>query len=290
MTQDITHMKPKDEQPSEPENDPAKTPDGDIRMTFTEHLGELRTRIMVAGTALVISFVVCYAFSTQMYEVVSSPLQPDPVEIDATPGETGVEGEVASGPEIKWVQLNFIEWFMVKLKLAAYGGILLSSPIIVYQICSFIFPGLKPKERRVVRVALSGSVALGVVGASVAYFFVFPIVLQYLVQLVPPDVETTLRMSENISLLIKGYLAFALAFQFPLVVLVLVYLDLLSPATLREYRKYSIVGIAFMSAMFTPPEPVSMVIMMVPLYLLYEISIWTSYLVVRRRSSGHKPD
>jgi sec-independent protein translocase protein TatC len=283
MTQNVSHTKPDDKQPE-------KTEDGDIRMTFTEHLGELRTRIMVSGAAVVISFIICYAFSEQVYEVVSRPLQPDPVEITTTEPGTGDGTEAEQGPQIKWVQLNFIEWFMVKLKLAAYGGLLLASPIIAYQICSFIFPGLKPKERRVVRVALSGCVALGAVGASVAYFFVFPIVLQYLIQLVPAEVETNLRMSENVALLIKGYMAFAIAFQFPLVVLVLVYLDLLSPATLREYRKYSIVGIAFMSALFTPPEPISMIIMMVPLYLLYEMSIWASYLVVRRRSTGHKSD
>jgi len=283
MSENVSHTKPDDQNPD-------KTEDGDVRMTFTEHLGELRTRIMVSGAAVVISFIVCYAFSEQVYEVVSRPLQPEPIEITPTDTGTGDGAEGDQSPPIKWVQLNFIEWFMVKLKLAAYGGILLASPIIVYQICSFIFPGLKPKERRVVRVALSGCVALGAVGASVAYFFVFPIVLQYLIQLVPAEVETNLRMSENVALLIKGYLAFAIAFQFPLVVLVLVYLDLLSPATLREYRKFSIVGIAFMSALFTPPEPISMIIMMVPLYLLYEMSIWASYLVVRRRSTGHKPD
>ncbi len=282
MTQDIIHSKMND---NDPDHD-----DGDVRMTFTEHLGELRTRIMISGAAVVVSFIVCYAFSEQVYEAVSRPLQPSHSAPIAPVDDGGADSHTQTVQEIKWVQLNFIEWFMVKLKLAAYGGILLSSPIIVYQICSFIFPGLKPKERRVVRIALSGSVALGVIGASVAYFFVFPIVLQYLIQLVPPDVETNLRMNENVSLLIKGYLAFALAFQFPLVVLVLVYLDLLSPATLREYRKFAVVGIAFMSAVFTPPEPISMIIMMVPLYLLYEASIWLSYLVVRRRSTGHKPD
>lgn len=282
MTENVSHTAPDDEQRT--------TPDGDVRMTFTEHLGELRTRIMVSGAAVIISFIVCYAFSEQVYEVVSRPLQPSPSESIVPDPGTVDAAEAAPVKEIKWVQLNFIEWFMVKLKLAAYGGILLASPIIVYQICSFIFPGLKPKERRVVRIALSGCVALGVIGTSVAYFFVFPIVLQYLIQLVPENVETNLRMNENVSLLIKGYLAFAIAFQFPLVVLVLVYLDLLTPATLREYRKFAVVGIAFMSALFTPPEPISMVIMMVPLYLLYEVSIWVSYLVVRRRSAGHKPD
>jgi sec-independent protein translocase protein TatC len=111
-----------------------------------------------------------------------------------------------------------------------------------------------------------------------------------LLQWAPEGIEITLRMNENVSLLIKGYMAFAIAFQFPMVVLVLVYLDLLSPATLRQYRKFAVVGIAFLSALFTPPEPISMIIMMVPLYLLYEISIWASYLVIRRREAAQKPD
>jgi sec-independent protein translocase protein TatC len=259
-----------------------RTPDGDIRMTFTEHLGELRNRIMYAGAAMVVAFIICYAFSEQMYETVSRPLQPKPVIERVLDPVTGEEIEKVLEPEIIWVQLTVIEWFLVKLKLAAYGGLLIASPVIIYQLCAFVFPGLRPHERRVIRVMLGGGVGLGIVGVSIAYFLVFPIVLRYLVQLAPEGIETTLRMSDNVSILIKGYLAFAIAFQFPMVVLVLVYMDLLSPASLREHRKYAVVGIAVMSAIFTPPEPFSMMIMMIPLYGLYEISIWMSYLVVRR--------
>ncbi len=282
MTQEISHSKRND--------DDRVTPDGDIRMTFTEHLGELRTRIMISGAALVISFFVCYAFGDTLFQIVSRPLQPLQDSGFVLDPETGQPVEGEPGEELKWQALNFIEPFLVKLKLAAYGGILLSLPIHIFQICSFVFPGLKPKERRAVGIVLTGGVTLGLAGTSIAYFLVFPIVLQYLLQWAPEGIEITLRMNENVSLLIKGYLGFAVAFQFPMVVLVLVYLDLLSPATLREYRKFAIVGIAFMSAMFTPPEPFSMIVMMVPMYLLYEVSIWLSYGVVRRRTTEPKPE
>ncbi len=289
MTENIVHSN-SDKERRKPDDEQRTTPDGDVRMTFTEHLGELRTRIMISGAAVIISFFVCYAFGDTLFQIVSRPLQPLQDSGIVVDPNTGEPADVDAGDELKWQALNFMEPFLVKLKLAAYGGILLSLPIIVFQICSFIFPGLKPKERRAVRMILSGSVALGTAGTAISYFLVFPIVLQYLLQWAPEGIEITLRMNENVSLLIKGYLAFAIAFQFPLVVLVLVYLDLLSPKTLREYRKFAVVGIAFMSALFTPPDPMSMVIMMVPMYLLYEISIWLSYFVVRRNATEPKPD
>jgi sec-independent protein translocase protein TatC len=145
-----------------------------------------------------------------------------------------------------------------------------------------VFPGLKHGERKVVKILLTGGTILVVVGVSVAYFGTLPLVLPYIMQMAPEDVLTQLRMQDTIALLIKFYMAFAVAFQFPMAVLILVYLDLLSPATLKAYRRFAIVGIAFMSALFTPPEPISMIMMGLPLVLLYEVSIWISYLVARR--------
>jgi sec-independent protein translocase protein TatC len=120
----------------------------------------------------------------------------------------------------------------------------------------------------------------------VAYFGVFPFVLPYLAQFVPEDVNVQLRMNETISMIVLGLLGFGIAFQFPMVVLILVYMGVLTPDTLRQYRKLVIVGLAVVSAMLTPPDPVSMCLMLVPLYLLYEGSIWVSYLVIRSQKKA----
>ena len=258
------------------------------RMTFTEHLGELRDRIIRSGVAVLVGFLVCYGFSNQMFRVVARPLTPllDAGFLagnDEDSGQTD-EGKDASGDEQpKWTALNPLEPFLVRLKLAAYGGLLLALPFVVYQICAFIFPGLTLRERKAARILLLGCTALVILGVGVAYFLTFPLVLPYLMKFAPEGVVIQLRMNETVALVLKGLMGFALAFQFPMVVLILVYLELLTPATLRQYRKFAIVIAAVVGAAFTPPDPFSMIVMMLPLVVLYEISIWVSYIVTWRR-------
>jgi sec-independent protein translocase protein TatC len=179
--------------------------------------------------------------------------------------------------------LSIFEPILVYLKLAVIAGTLMALPYMVWQACAFIFPGLKPNEKKAVRIMLGGGSVLALAGVSVAYFGIFPLVLPFLMSWAPEGVEMGLRMNENVNIILKGMLAFAIAFQFPMAVLVMVYLDLLSPETLKRYRRVAIVGLAVGAAMFTPPDPVTMVLMLLPLVLLYEGSILLSYIVVRKR-------
>lgn len=270
----------------------------EARMTFTEHLGELRTRLIRSAVALFVGFLVCYAVSDYIFAAVSMPLRPlqdeDLVELvtpeaasgdteQAAPDEPPANSEQAA-PE--WTALNPLEPFLVRLKLAAYGALILGLPLVLYQLCAFVFPGLRPREQQAVRILIAGGSVLGLAGVAIAYFLIFPLVLPYLMDWAPEGVNIQLRMNETVSLILKGLLGFAIAFQFPMVVLVLVYMDLLSPETLKQYRKIAIVIMTVASAFLTPPEPISMFIMVIPLFLLYEGSIWISYLVVRRRRAG----
>jgi sec-independent protein translocase protein TatC len=249
----------------------------DATMSFTDHLGELRTRIIRSGLAVIVGFVVCYILREQILTLVTRPLAP--IQDMAADPE-------ASGVAPRWFTRNPIEPVVVYLKLSGYGGVLVALPYIVYQICAFVFPGLKPTERRAVRVLIIGFSILVILGVSTAYFGVFPLVLPYLMKFAPSWVSPDLNLSETLNMLLMGLLAFAVSFQFPLVVLVLVYLELLTPAALVQWRKVAIVIIAFASALLTPAEPISMILMMAPLVLLYEASIWLSYLVLwsKRRS------
>lgn len=263
-------------------------------MTFTEHLGELRTRIIRAGIAFVIGFVICYIFSGQIFDIVRRPLE-HPLE---TRNLSWLAGPVQSSgtntgdmkEAVQWLQKNPLEWFLLSLKLSAYGSLLLMLPYILYQVGAFIFPGLKPSEKRVVLMLLIGCSALSLIGLLVAYFGVFPLVLPYILQWTPEGVTTMLSITETISLILLGLLGFAVVFQFPMVVLILVYMDLLTPAALKQHRKQAIVGLAVLSAVLTPPDPISMMFMMTPLLALYEASIWLSYLVVRRKRKKAKSE
>lgn len=237
--------------------------DPEARMTFTEHLAELRVRIIRSAVAILGCFVVAYIFSNQLLELITAPLR-------------NVEG-------ISWTSLDFLEGFLTRVKIAGYCGLAIASPYVIYQVCAFIFPGLKPGERRAVQVLLGGGCFLMIAGVSLSYFGILPTVLPYIVEYNPDFVTTNLQLKKNVTLLFQFYGGFALGFQFPMVVLILVYLDLLTPATLRSYRRLAIVGICFMSMMFTPPDPFTMLMMAGPLVLLYEVSIWLSYLIVMRR-------
>lgn len=319
--------------------------DEDLRMSFTEHLGELRDRLIRSGIAVVIGVVICYAFSNQIFEALARPIKILEQEIagveiadpgglespedgalpvgDTPPGEgvvpsvpspataSSVEpvwvtlnseesmvvrlkvvGSVIEDVEVvsaddaaftaRWTVLNPLEPIVVKFKIAGYGGLFLAMPFILFQLCAFIFPGLQPTEKKAAQYMIFGCTTLAFAGVAVAYFGVFPFVLPYLAQFVPDGVDVQLRMNETISMLVKGLLGFGIAFQFPMVVLILVYLGIITPQTLRDHRKIVIVFLAIGSAVLTPPDPITMTFMLVPLYMLYEGSIWLSYLVIRR--------
>lgn len=267
------------------------------RMSFTEHLGELRMRIIRSCIALGVSVIFCYIVSNQIFELLAWPLSPlsshGIIKIEGTNSEqtevpvTSQGVNVSRMHGIEWTVLNPLEFILVKIRIAGYGGLVLALPFILWQACAFVFPGLYPNERRVVQILLAGCSSLAIVGVGVAYFGVFPLVLPYLLEWIPEWVQVQLRLNETLSIIIKGLVGFAIAFQFPMAVLILVYIGLLTPQTLKQYRKVAIVVLAILSAILTPPDPFSMIVMLLPLALLYESSIWLSYLVlVRKRKTA----
>ena len=276
----------------------------EARMTFTEHLGELRDRLIRSMIALVVGVVICFAASGPIQDVLSKPLRalplkdtpalatgtattgtpPSNVAAPVAPATNTPTAAVKPPRDFKWTVLNPFESIKVKLKIATYGGLLLAFPFILWQLCAFVFPGLKPSERKLVKILLMGCGTLGILGVAVAYLGVFPLILPYLLEYTPEWVSVQLRLDETLALIVKGLAGFAVAFQFPMVVLTLVYMDLLNPKTLREHRRVVIVGLAVAAAFLTPPDPLSMMIMLVPLLLLYEASIWASYILIRRKN------
>jgi sec-independent protein translocase protein TatC len=247
--------------------------------------------------AVLVGAILCYILSNTIIEILAYPIAPLDMGggapevsdagdgVDATENSLGTDEDPPAKRAFTWLTLNPLEIVFVKIKIAGYGGLFLAFPIVLYQICAFVFPGLKPKERRAINLLIFGCAILALAGVATAYIGVFPLVMPYIMMWVPEGVETMLRLNETLSIIIKGIAAFAIAFQFPVVVLVLVYMDLLSPETLKKYRRVAIVGLAVAAAMLTPPDPPSMIIMMAPLYLLYELSILLSYLIVRRKKA-----
>ncbi|HOF39178.1 MAG TPA: twin-arginine translocase subunit TatC [Candidatus Hydrogenedentes bacterium] len=279
--------------------------DYEARMTFTEHLAELRIRIIRAGIAAILGMFVAYAVGAYLEDALMWPIIGFMAEKEHPAGQgealapsTPADGESATPPadgaatrgsqpatpRVRQQWTNFLAPVLLRLKIAAYAGVLLVSPYIIYQICAFIFPGLKPNEKKAVRILLTGSGVLAIVGVCVAYFGILPVVIPYLLNtFISPEIELNLRRDETIPIIVKLLTGFAIAFQFPMVVLVLVYLDLLSPQALKKYRKIAVVILAVASAVLTPPDVFSMIVMLLPLLILYETSIVLSYLVVRSK-------
>ena len=259
------------------------------RMTFIGHLGELRTRLVRSTIAVFVSIIVCYIFSNSLITFLAEPLmslQINETEIEAgadtVPAESNAE---ADEEESRWTALTPLEPILVKLKISAYAGLLFALPYLIFQVCGFVFPGLTAKERRAAKILLAGCSVLAISGVLIAYWGVLPIVLQYVVAFAPDFVRIQFRLNETLSLIMKALFGFAIAFQFPMIVLVLVYMGLLTPATLKAYRKVAVVGMFVFGALLTPPDPLSMLMLAVPLVLLYELSILLSYLVVRRKQA-----
>lgn len=237
----------------------------EARMTFTEHLGELRTRLIRVGIGLVIVFALCFAFSRYLFNVLQAPLL---------------------NPQIPWMSLNPMETLVVYLKISGYFTLVICLPHILFELCGFVFPGLKDKERRAAMILLGGGSLLAIVGVAAAYWVVTPQLINVMMQWQPETVQQNLQMKETISFVVMLLLAFAIAFQFPMVVLILVYLGLVSPQVLKDQRRAAIVLLAVAAAILTPTvDPLSMMVMWVPLVMMYEACIWIAALLVRRREA-----
>lgn len=240
--------------------------DDDKRMTFTEHLGELRVRLIRIIVGIGIVFVVCFYFWDKLFAMLSYPLQ-------------------SKGMEIPWITNNPLESMNVALRLSGTFAAILCAPHILYEICAFVFPGLKPKEKRLALTLIVGCSVLAVAGAAVAYFLVSPQLIGLMNQWTPEGVKQQLQMSPTIAFEIFLLLAFSVAFQFPMVVLILVYLGIVSQQALRTYRRYAFVLLAIAAAALTPTtDPFSFAAMWVPLVLMYEACVWIAYVIDRKKT------
>lgn len=239
--------------------------DDEKRMTFTEHLGELRIRLIRIIAGLALAFTVCLWFWEKIFNFLSYPLL---------------------AAKVDWISIRPMESMGVGFRLAMIGAGLICLPHVVYEICAFIFPGLKPKERRMAMALLGGCGVLAIIGSLVAYFLVSPQLISLMSQWTPAIVKQQLQMSETINFEVMLLLAFAVAFQFPMIVMILVFLGLITPKMLSQYRRIVIVLLAVAAAALTPTtDPISFLVMWGPLVLMYEACIWISYLLARKNKT-----
>ena len=241
---------------------------GEVRMAIGEHLEELRQRVIYAMLGLLAGMVVALFFGREMLIVLEYPYRV-------------VMTELGQDPSL-WV-LKASGGFIIYLKVALIGGMLISAPWIFYQFWKFAAAGLYRRERRYVLVAVPFSAGLFIAGAL---FFLFvaalPLMRFFLSFNQSLGIETRLTLDNHISMMLGMMLAFGLGFQLPLVVALLGMMGLVTPKILSKYRRHVIVILLIFAAVVTSPSPIDQVLLALPMWLLYELGIVLVWLMKRK--------
>jgi sec-independent protein translocase protein TatC len=233
--------------------------------TFISHLIELRDRLLRAIIGLLVAFVCLFPFANDIYTLLAHPL------LAKLPKGGQMIATAVTTP------------FFVPMKVAMLVAAVVSLPYTLYQIWEFVAPGLYQHEKRFAIPVIVLSTFLFLVGMAFAYFLVFPVVFGFITRTAPEGVAVMTDIGNYLDFVITLFLAFGLAFEVPVVVVVLVKLGMVSVATLKEIRAYVIVGAFVIGAIFTPPDVISQVMLAVPLWLLYEAGIFVSALMIRQK-------
>jgi sec-independent protein translocase protein TatC len=269
------------------------------RAPLMEHLVELRQRLIVSLIALAAGFGLCFIFAQDLLVFLTHPFQVakglmaqqhakgahGPFDMILT--MVGALPMPATEP-LKMVSFAPLELFFTKVKLAGIAGLALSFPIIGWQLYRFVAPGLYKRERNAFLPFLVASPVLFAMGAALVYYVMLPFVLWFSLnqQIVAPGVTVELqaRVDDYLKLATTLILAFGLCFQLPVVLALLGLAGIVSSATLKSGRRFAIVGVFALAAVVTPPDPISMISLAVPICLLYEASIWVVKLIELRKA------
>ncbi|MFK3693161.1 twin-arginine translocase subunit TatC [Agrobacterium tumefaciens] len=255
---------------------------GDIEdkpQPLIEHLMELRTRLIWSLGAFFVAFIACFAVAKHLFNLLVIPYKWAVLwaGLDVTKSSL-----IYTAPQ---------EFFFTQIKVAMFGAMVISFPVIASQLYKFVAPGLYKNERAAFLPFLIASPILFLIGAALVYFFFTPMVMWFFLamQQLPEDGEVAIslmpKVSEYLSLIMTLVLSFGLVFQLPVVTTLLARVGLLTSDWLREKRKFAIVMAFVVAAVLTPPDPMSQIGLALPAIILYEISIYMARLVERKRAA-----
>jgi sec-independent protein translocase protein TatC len=254
------------------------------RAPLLDHLAELRNRLMTSLVVIVIGVIVCFIFVDPIFLFLAQPFQA--AMAHAHP-ERAAEG-------VQLINTGAFGFFSVKMQIALFGGLVFAFPIIAWQAYAFIAPGLYRKERAAAAPFMIAAPFMFALGAAFVFYVAMPFALNFaLTQEVtegPVRVTYLPKVEEYMGLVTTLVLAFGLMFQMPVVLSLLGRVGIVSASALRKGRRYAIVGIAAFSALVTPNDVISMFVMAVPVYALYEISIWIVAAIEASRSKREKAE
>jgi len=232
--------------------------------TLFSHLLELRNRLLYSMIGVMVFFIPGAIYSREVYSVLAQPL------MEVLPqGASMIATEVASP-------------FLTPLKLAFVLAIVLSIPNILYQVWAFVAPGLYRHERRLVFPLLASSTFLFYCGMAFAYFVVFPLVFGFFTQVAPAGVQIMTDIKSYLDFIFSMFLAFGVAFELPVAIILLTHAGVVSPDTLAEKRPYVVVWVFVIAMLLTPPDVISQTLLAIPMLLLFEIGLFVARRTAKR--------
>ena len=237
------------------------------RAPLLDHLIELRSRLIWSIVALALGTIGCFFIARPLYNILLGPL-------------VAVAELTRQDANFELIYTAPLEVFFVQLKLALFAGVFVAFPIIGWQMYSFVAPGLYRREKGAVLPFLIAAPVLFVIGAVFVYFVMLPLISRFALSFEQlggdgiAAITPQIKVSEYLSLVMALMLAFGLSFQLPVVLSLMGRAGIIGSDTLRSGRKYAVVAILVAAAFFTPPDLISQVMLAVPVYGLYEISIW----------------
>jgi len=248
------------------ENDTDKQSAEFAEQPFITHLIELRDRLLRIVLAVLVIFLGLVPFANKLFSLIAGPLTAILPE-----GSSMIAIEVASP-------------FLIPFKLTLVLALFLAMPYVLYQVWAFIAPGLYKHERRLVMPLMASSTFLFYAGAAFAYFVVFPLVFAFFTGTTPEGVSVMTDISRYLDFVLTLFFAFGVAFEVPIVVIVLVWTGMVTQAGLREKRPYVIVGAFVIGMILTPPDVISQTLLAVPVWLLFELGVFFSGWFVRGKA------
>ncbi|MHB1356026.1 MAG: twin-arginine translocase subunit TatC [Anaerolineae bacterium] len=239
----------------------------DKELSLMEHFLELRKRLMVAFIALVVTTAFCMVFAERGLQLLIRPI-----------GDTIPQA------------INVTEGFVVYFRVAFIGGLALSMPVIVFEVVGFLLPGLLPAERKYLYFLIPGAFFCFILGMSFAGFVMLPAAINFMQGFLTTVVENRWTLDNYISFVTRVMFWMGIVFQMPLILFFLGKIGLVTPKSLAKFRKWAFLLTALIAAMVTPtPDPINMMIVMVPLYLLYEVGVLLTRLTLPRKTEVIQP-
>ena len=239
---------------------------------FITHLLELRDRLLRTVLFLIVIFAVIFPFANEIYHFLATPLL----------------AHMPSGSSM--IAVEVISPFLTPLKMALYAALLVGMPYLLYQLWAFVAPGLYQHEKRLAMPLLFSSIILFYAGVAFAYFVVFPLVFNFLINVAPEGVAVMTDINKYLDFVLALFFAFGLAFEVPVATIILIAMGITTPESLVEKRPYIIVGAFVIGMLLTPPDVISQIMLALPMWVLFEGGIIMSRILIKPSDDEDEED